>query len=153
MRVSSANVGFSAFAFTQDGFCEWLTHNSGAEFDADGNGTAQIAQFIWPVGSPVSKFFTQRTPFALQSSINTPSSYREFPTRTGGLLRNYYANFVKADAEAALQGQPVGAEVIMPLGGGDYHFPNGDSELFKSISGNSWVPLSTSFIGQRDQYG
>src|SRR5438552_3453123 len=85
-----------------------------AGFDANGNGTATIKRSLWLSTSRASAFFAQRTPFALKRSVSTSTSDREVATTTGGLLRNYYVNFVKPQAEQALQSQSPGAEVTMP---------------------------------------
>ena len=132
-------------------FSEWLTHNSGAAFSDQG--VANIPQRDWDDESRVAQFFALRTPLALETiTIPLGGGYIESQTATGASLEQFYDNQVKAAAEALLQNEPVGSSVTMPQGGGFYHFPNQNCNLFSSES-PSWVPAATIRVGEGDAYG
>jgi hypothetical protein len=149
----TTTLTLDAFAHGQ-GFAEWLTHNSGAEFSDEG--VTSIKEYRWAATSEVSEFFAYRTPFALEATMNNSQGYYEFATDTGTALKNFYNANVKASAELALQNAQIGSTVTFPADGGWYNFPNEDSpSLFKSDSPQtsaSWVTPATMVVGKNDNY-
>lgn len=132
VRPPSAGVDVILDAFSDgEGFAEWLTHNSGANFNEDG--VATIKQYSWPNNSAVAEFFARRTPFALERIVNNTSGYFEYGTDTGTQLEAFYNSEIKAAAEAALASAEVGDSVVFPPASGWYLMPqDGAPTLFKS---------------------
>ena len=153
MRPTSS-TNFVLRAFSNDGGCfsEWLTHNSGALFGADG--CAQIVQYRWTSESLLSQFLFKRTPFALKDRIRdyTTGIYTESQTATGLRLRNYYENHIRDDAEAFLQNAPDGTECYFPTNGYVETSELLQNGVFVSISSN-WVSGVTVSVGKSDGYG
>jgi PKD repeat protein len=137
-------------AFTNNvEFSEWLTHNAGLEFDAQGKATIQ--QYIWGEKTKVAQFFAERTPFALENILVNTEGRFELSTPTGELLKQFYEQYVKTEAEPLLKGTDKDI-VTLPQGGGFYHFPNEQApDLFKSLS-PAWVKPSTVAVGKDDGY-
>ena len=137
-------------------YAEWLTHNSGASFSADG--IAAIPLHEWSALSAVSVFLSNRTPFVLKKLTLFPAGgYMETATGTGGALRTFYESEAQAIAETLLANEPIGAEIVMPRDNPAdnedwYCFPRAGSPLFVSES-PSWVPGSTLCVGIGDAYG
>ena len=142
-------VVFSAFA-DATGYAEWLTHNSGADFDDNGNATIQ--EFCWDAQTKVAKFFADRKPFALQTFVASPSPIvggYYVQTATGAKLQAFYNTNVRPLAEAELENAAVGTTATF----GWYDMPHTDvPDLFKSDS-PEWVPHHTIVIGEDDNYG
>jgi hypothetical protein len=125
---------------------EWLTHNSGAQFNEQG--VATIKLYEWDHLTRVAKFFAERTPFALEKSVTTRDGYFEFQTPTGKALKQFYENHVRAAAEDRLRNRPVDSVTIMPSPNEYYKFPDSQKspELFKSLS-PAWVQGVTVEVG------
>lgn len=142
---------FNAFDPLGACFAEWLTHNCGADFNDSGEAT--IERYIWDASTEVSKFLSQRTPFALKTSMTVDGSQCEYLTDTGRQLLQFYNNHVRDDAERLLLNSDDGAEITLPLNNGWYD----TNELiragvFTSLS-SSWVPGLTLNIGSSSNYG
>jgi hypothetical protein len=157
-------------------FSEWLTHTAGANFDE--NGRAWIQHRYWRFNSRVARFFEQRTPFALTTTIQRVITTSQgdqvtvievLQTSTGAELERFYESVVRPEAEAALAGQPSGMIVELPIEEDFYRFPREGSSLFKSQSpdwvpeatvdvgssgghGDPWVPLFSQYIGGTDSF-
>ena len=142
---------FNAFDSLGACFAEWLTHNCGADFNDSGEAT--IERYIWDASTEVSKFLSQRTPFALKTSMTVDGSQCEYLTDTGRQLLQFYNNHVRYEAERLLLNSDDGAEITLPLNNGWYDI----NELiragvFTSLS-PSWVPGLTLNIGSSSNYG
>lgn len=144
-------VLLDAFSREPSCFAEWLTHNCGAEFGEDGRATIQ--KYRWDESTEVSRFMSQRTPFALKKTIFDGSSSFEYPTDTGRRLKRFYKDVVRTEAERLLETASDGTETTLPLDDGWY----GQEELqgagvFVNLS-PSWVPGLTLDIGSGSNYG
>jgi hypothetical protein len=142
---------FNAFDSLGACFAEWLTHNCGADFNDSGEAT--IERYIWDASTEVSKFLSQRTPFALKTSMTVDGSQCEYLTDTGRQLLQFYNNHVRYEAERLLLNSDDGAEITLPLNNRWYD----TNELiragvFTSLS-PSWVPGLTLNIGSSSNYG
>ena len=141
----STQIRMDAFSSDFSCFAEWLTHNCGAMFSEDG--IATIECYYWESTSEVGQFISQRTPFALKVPIVAGTSSFECQTETGRRLLQFYNNFVKGEAEEALQNAVDGTEITLPLNNGWYGQDQIiDAGVFKSLS-PLWVPGLTLDIG------
>ena len=128
-----------------DCYSEWLTHNSGANFNSQG--FASIKEYSWAANSEMSRFLALHKPFVLKKRhVNALDGYYETQTETGTALKNFYINHVASEARSYLIHSNNLSTVTLPIVGEGYHFPNENSTLFSSLS-PAWVPGSTFLAG------
>lgn len=141
------SVWFSAFSTNCTCFAEWLTHNSGHDFNAQGEVT--VTKYIWPADSAMSDFMSRRVPLALQvvPRESNPIIDDAMPSATGERLLQYYDANVRAAAESLLAVASDGDQVVLPSETDWYD----GSGIFSSLSPN-WVPGLTLAIGGVDGY-
>ena len=132
-------------AFANDGSCysEWLTHNSGAEFNSDGN--AAICNYTWEEGSEMSDFIASQSPFVPKEPTIGILGVNWLLTQTGDLLYQFYTNVVESHAISFMNDMEIGSVQTFPTNGGWYTQIN-STNIFMSLS-PSWVPGTTVPIG------
>ena len=143
---------------TSSCFSEWLTHNSGADFDA--NGIAEVDCYEWTRNSAVSNFIKNRKPFALENILSTPNEggYIEVPSSACTGLENIYygrgsqydpQNSIEALAIQYLQNEAVGALVTIPKNA-YYELNDFEINTFFPMTNPSpaWVPQHTVNVGK-----
>ena len=144
------------------GFTEWLTHNSGAEFEE--SDIAIITEFTWNDDTEVAQFMAQRTPFApktylpaYQSGSLPPPTLSFDPvyalTPTGGKLLDFYNAAIRSTAEDILSSATNGASLTFPLGGGWYEMPCSNAPSLFTSESSAWVTPSTQCVGVDDHHG
>jgi hypothetical protein len=152
-------VSWDAFANNTQ-FSEWLSHNSGTNFDPFGQATT-TQQYTWTSTSVVSQFFANATPFRLADQMTDPGLPPWIPpstyyvmSETCSKLKAYYDIHVKAEEIAALSGSDPGTTHPSRW----CHFPNEHSDLFTSTNGPGnpppppWVAPVTQDIGHAVEY-
>lgn len=141
------SVRFSAFSTDCTCFAEWLTHNSGHDFNAQGE--VNITKYIWTADSEMSEFMSRRVPLSLQvvPQESNPFIDDAMPSATGERLMQYYDANVRATAESLLADADDGQQVVLPSETDWYD----GSGIFSSLS-PSWVPGMTLEIGGVDGY-
>ena len=146
-----------AFADTA-GFSEWLTHNSGAHFNV--NGQAEIPKYIWWPNTKMSRFFERCSPFTpwvknLGTRLNQQTGKwetYEYHTlsNTGTVIMNYFENELKSTAEALLTTATNGTCVVFSAENG-WNSSNLVAMTFQSMSPTN-VPGITVEIGHTGNY-
>ena len=128
-----------------DCYSEWLTHNSGANFNSQG--IALIKEYSWATNSEMSRFLALHKPFVLKKRhVNALDGYYETQTDTGTSLKAFYINHVAPEARSYLINSNNLSTVTLPIDGEGYLFPNANSTLFSSLS-PAWVPGTTFLAG------
>jgi Bacterial TSP3 repeat len=121
-QVRSHVVHFNAFS---GDFSEWLTHNSGGNFDTSGN--ANIWCYLWDHETSMSRLVSDSPPF---SSLNNHEKVqREFDSRIMSIVEEIKREDVPIDSIRV-----VDSTLSMPL-------------LLASLSEKSWVPDITASVG------
>ena len=132
-------------AFSNDGSCfsEWLTHNSGAEYDPNGNAT--IYDYIWDEGSDMSEFIASQWPFVPKVPTVGIINVNWMPTQTGQILHQFYTNVVESQVISHMSDMEIGTVLTFPTNGGWYTQAS-STNFFSSLS-PSWVPGITVDVG------
>ena len=144
------------------GFTEWLTHNSGADFNE--SDVAYITEFTWNDDTEVAQFMAQRTPFAPKTFLPSYQSGTQPPptpsfdpvyqlTQTGGELLDFYNAVIRSTAEDLLSTATNGASLTFPLGGGWYEMPCSNAPSLFASESPEWVAPSTQCVGVDDHHG
>lgn len=161
------NMHFDAFSTNCSCFAEWLTHNSGAEFDS--SGVTDIVQYVWCRNSRMSRYLAGGNPFVLKSSSVLPYVLPpglipggivgdvgiriESATPTGVWLKDFYDVNVRSLAEEFLRDAPVGTETNMPSSAEWYRPGNMATNYPYASLSPPWVPGATIVVGTDDGYG
>lgn len=155
------------------GFSEWLTHNSGANFNDDG--ATNITEYVWPASSEMAQFMAMRTPLTPWLSYTVKVSPSNGPligdfgngglygydtldhtvnvqTETGNKLMRFFKERVLPEAINRLASSGDGATETI--------FPSQDlwtdaelaTLLFKSMSPDQ-IEGITQEIGVKGNYG
>lgn len=143
----SGQIPFDAFSTNCMCFAEWLTHNSGLDFDDEGQ--AGIMKYVWTADSDMSKFFALRMPFALEISPReqNPLIDDSMPSATCERLWQFYNDNVRSEAETFLATAEDGQEIVLPSATTWYD----GSCIFDNLSSN-WVPGVTLSVGSSSGY-
>ena len=164
----------NAFA-TKTGFSEWLTHNSGAEFND--NGIATITEYVWPANSEMAQFMAMRTPLTPWISYTVKVSTSNGPimggggfggfglpgygmteqtiyqqTETGNKLMRFFKERVLAEAVNRLAERGDGATETLFASSGLWTDGELAAILFTSMS-SPQIPGITQEIGVKGNYG
>lgn len=143
----SEQIPFDAFSTNCTCFAEWLTHNSGLDFNDEGQ--ARIMKYVWTADSAMSKFFALRMPFALEMAPReqNPLIDESTPSATCERLWQFYNANVRSQAEACLATAEDGREIFLPSATTWYD----GSCMFDNLSSN-WVPGVTLSVGSSSGY-
>ena len=145
LRPDAVNSNAVINAFANDGSCfsEWLTHNSGSEFNS--NGAAAIYDYIWEEGSEMSDFIASQIPFQPNRQTVGPSGVNWLLTQTGSRLNQFYTNVVESQAMSIMSDMEIGSVQTFPTNG-EWYTQTNSTNIFTSLSA-SWVPGITANFG------
>ena len=112
------DILLNAFA-DSTGFAEWLTHNSGAQFNE--SGVTNITEYTWLPDSQMARFFEGCAPFVpwhkqiafKVGEYDELVPYERYvPTETGARITEYFENVLKPIAELQLANATNGATLV-----------------------------------------
>ena len=141
--IVNSNVVMHAFANDGSCFSEWLTHNSGAEYDLNGNAT--VCDYTWDEGSDMSEFIASQWPFVPKVPTVGMIGINWTLTQTGYILHQFYTNVVESQVISYMNDMEVGTVQTFPTNGGWYTQAT-STNFFSSLS-PSWVPGITVDVG------
>jgi len=142
-NIVNSNAVIHAFANDGSCFSEWITHNSGAEYDP--NGSATVCDYTWDEGSDMSEFIASQWPFAPKVPTVGIINVNWTPTQTGQILHQFYTNVVESQVISHMSDMEIGTVLTFPTNGGWYTQAS-STNFFSSLS-PSWVPGITVDVG------